>query len=159
MPFAIGIENPKTPTNVGTAMRSAYNFGASLVFIVGKRYKKQPSDTTKTFRHIPLLHFDSWDDYAKHAVYKWPHYSVDLLPNAFSLPGFVHPKSAVYLFGPEDGTISPRAQEFCKGSIVIPSRYCLNLAVAASIIMYDRAAKKTYIINLNNQRRRNDGIR
>jgi len=55
--FGIGIENTKTYQNIGTLYRSAIIFGANYIFTIGKRYKKQSSDTTKAFRHIPLYHF------------------------------------------------------------------------------------------------------
>ena len=56
--FAIGIYESKTETNIGTLWRSAYNFGADFIFTIGKRYKKEPSDTTKSERHIPLYGYD-----------------------------------------------------------------------------------------------------
>ena len=50
---------------------------------------------------------------------------------------FVHPQSAVYLFGGEDRTV-PRM----KGPRVhIESRLCLNLGMATTLVMYDRARK------------------
>jgi tRNA (guanosine-2'-O-)-methyltransferase len=39
--YGIGIENVKTAENVGTLWRSAYILGASFIFTIGKRYKKQ----------------------------------------------------------------------------------------------------------------------
>lgn len=45
----------------------------------------------------------------------------------------MNPRRAVYLLGPEDGSISFLVQ--------IPSTYCLNVATAGAVVMYDRAAK------------------
>lgn len=141
MPFAIGIEHTKTSVNVGTLLRSAFNFGASMVFTVGKRYNKQHSDTTKTPRHIPVLHFKDWDDFREHMPFGWIPVAVELCEGARSLPGFTHPKQAIYLLGPEDGSLSAEALAIAKHKIVIPSHYCLNVAVAGSVVMYDRQAK------------------
>ena len=113
-----------------------------MVFIVGRRYKKQASDTVKAFRHIPLLRYDSWEQYFSNPVYSWEHIGIEILDGAEQLPLFKHPKSCVYLFGPEDGSLDPYARKRCRRLVSIPSRRCLNLAVAASVVMYDRIAKR-----------------
>ena len=142
MPFAIGIEHTKTKENVGTLWRSAYNFGASMVFTVGKRYKHQGSDTTKTWRHIPLLHFQSWDDYREHMPYQWMNVGIEITKTAQSIFSFTHPKQVVYILGAEDCGLSKEAIALCKHIVYIPSRYCLNVATAGSIVMYDRLLKE-----------------
>lgn len=60
--FGIGIINGKTPENLGTLWRSANLYGAAFIFTVGKRYKRQSSDTPNTPRHIPLFEYQSLDD-------------------------------------------------------------------------------------------------
>lgn len=140
--FAIGVEYIKTETNIGTLMRSASNFGADMVFTVGRRYKTQSSDTKKTYRHIPVLHFETWEEYKKHAPLAWEPIGIEIFPNAKSLVDFNHPKSAVYLLGPEDGCLSSEAVRLCKRIIQIPTEGCLNVSVAGAIIMYDRLAKE-----------------
>ena len=142
MPFAIGIEHTKTETNVGTLMRSAFNFGASLVFTVGRRYRRQSSDTVAAFKHIPLLHFADWDEARRGLPMDWQPVIVELGEGAQSLPTFCHPKRAVYVLGPEDGSVSQIVQARYRTRVVIPSRYCLNVAAAGSIVMYDRIAKE-----------------
>lgn len=67
--------------------------------------------------------------------------AVDLLPDATSLADFVHPKNAYYIFGPEDGTLGKRITNVCKFKVFIPTRYCINLAGAVYIILYDRLIK------------------
>ena len=61
--FEIGIYKPKTEENVGTLWRSAYQLGASGIFVIGPRYKKQCSDTCKTHRNIPLRQFKNFDTF------------------------------------------------------------------------------------------------
>lgn len=41
----------KKEVNLGTLMRSAFNFGAAYVFTVGRRYSEQASDTVRAVRH------------------------------------------------------------------------------------------------------------
>ena len=144
MAFALGVENLKSGTNLGTLLRSAHIFGASLLFTVGRAYVKQASDTNNAYRKIPVLRFDSWDDYSEHSIYSWEHIGVEIVPNAMTLPKFKHPKQAVYILGPEDGSLSPRALQMCSKVVRVPSQlpYCLNVASVGSIVMYDRVAKE-----------------
>ncbi|HEC36625.1 hypothetical protein LCGC14_1312390 [marine sediment metagenome] len=61
--FGIGIENTKTKANIGTLWRSAYGLGAAFIFVIGNRYKKQASDTVKAMRHIPMYHYDTFEQF------------------------------------------------------------------------------------------------
>lgn len=143
MPFAIGIEYPKREVNIGTLLRSAWNFNASMVFTVGRRYQKQSSDTVNAFAKIPILHFNTWQEYKDHAPMEWIHIGVELTKDASNVKTFIHPKQCVYVLGPEDGSISPDALKLCKYTVIIPSKRCLNVSVAGSIIMYDRTLKES----------------
>jgi tRNA C32,U32 (ribose-2'-O)-methylase TrmJ len=54
----------------------------------------------------------------------------------------VHPENAVYVFGPEDGSIPPVFRRHCHRFVSIPSKHCLNLAAAVYIVLYDRNQKE-----------------
>lgn len=140
-PFAIALENCKKEINVGGILRSAFNFDASAIFIIGRRYRRQSSDTVNCLYKLPILHFDNWNEYYQHCP-PWIHIGVEITNNAKNITNFVHPKSCVYIFGPEDGSISQTALQNCKYKIKIPTRRCLNLASTASIVMYDRISKE-----------------
>lgn len=142
MSFVIGVENIKNNINIAALMRSAYCYGASMFFTIGHRYRPTCADTTKGFRHIPVLNFKSWDEYKQHSVYRWMHIGVELADGAENLCTFVHPKSAVYLLGPEDGSLSKIAQDICKYIVYIPTTHCLNVATCGATVMYDRIAKE-----------------
>ena len=141
--FGIGVEHIKTEMNIGTLWRSAFNFGALFIFTIGRRYRKQNSDTTKTWNHVPLFHFDSISEFKKSIPYAWIPVGIELCSEARDLTSYSHPKSAVYLLGPEDGSLSREAQNLCKSVVFIPSKMCLNVATAGSIVMYDRMAKRS----------------
>ena len=51
---------------------------------------------------------------------------------------FRHPLNAAYVFGPERGSLSPAMVARCDHVVRIPTRFCINLAVAGAIVMYDR---------------------
>ena len=60
--FGIGIVNNVNHLNIGTLWRSAYILGASYIFTVDKKYKKQLSDVTQTWKKIPLYHYKDIDE-------------------------------------------------------------------------------------------------
>jgi tRNA G18 (ribose-2'-O)-methylase SpoU len=139
--FGIGIERSKMEVNVGTLWRSAYCLGASFIFTIGKRYPKQASDVTKAWRHIPLLEYADVDDFATHRPFDCQLIGVELCEDASRLETFAHPHRAIYLLGPEDGSLSPAAIALCQYVVRFESRYCLNVAAAGTVVMYDRQAK------------------
>ena len=64
--FGIGIQNGKTPENLGVLWRSAQNLGASFIFTIGKRYAKQASDTHDAVKSMPYYHYNNFEDFKKH---------------------------------------------------------------------------------------------
>lgn len=144
--FGIGIENPKTEENVGTLWRSAALFGASFIFTIGRRYRHQASDTMKAWKTIPLYNFKSFSDFYATAVpYSCRLIGVELSPDARPLKSYIHPAQGIYLLGAEDNGLTNMAMAKCKASgglIVLPGKYSMNVAVAGSIVMYDRITKE-----------------
>jgi len=140
--FGIGIEHTKNVINVGTLWRSAQSLGASHIFTIGRRYRRQASDTTKAWKHIPLFHFDTFADFYEHLPHDCRLVGVEILPGARKLPAYVHPERAMYLLGAEDHGLTNEAVDRCHDLIEIPSAYCLNVSTAGSIIMYDRQTKR-----------------
>ena len=63
--FGIGIQNGKTPENLGVLWRSAQNLGASYIFTIGNRYAKQACDTHKAVGAMPYFHYETFDDFYK----------------------------------------------------------------------------------------------
>src|ERR1051325_8491179 len=105
--FGIGIYHPKTPINIGTLWRSAHNFGASFIFTIGRRYQKEPSDTTKAYRHIPLFNYASFADFNRNRPYDCPIIAIEQSKKSISITRFPHPERAIYLLGAEDHGIPP----------------------------------------------------
>lgn len=136
--FGIAVFNGKTDANLGMIMRSAHVFGASFISIVGHRYRRQATDTTAAERHVPLYEFATARDFVEALPKGCRRIAVELCDDAEPVEKFVHPEQAVYILGPEDGSVPKSIQEQCHAKIVIPGRFCLNQAVAGSIVMYDR---------------------
>lgn len=137
--FGIGVENLKNKINLGTLWRSAYCLGASFIFVIGKRYKQYNSDTVKAYRHIPLYEYESTEQFLKLKPYDCQLVGVELSNLATYIYGWKHPERAIYLLGAEDSSIT--IMDKCNSIIQIPSKFCLNVAVAGSIVMYDRNLK------------------
>ena len=147
--FAIGVWHPKTEVNVGTLWRHAYLFGAAFVFTVGARYKHQSSDTLRATNHVPLFAFESFADLHAHLPHSCPLVAVEMCAGAKPLPKFTHDERAVYLLGAEDHGLPETvlSEAHRKVQIPCPKDYeSMNVAVAGTIIMYDRYLKRGGLI-------------
>jgi tRNA G18 (ribose-2'-O)-methylase SpoU len=139
----IGIIGTKNRYNTGTLWRSALGFNADFIFTIKARWraKGDRTDTTKSSRHIPLFHFDNFQDFKKSIPKEAKLIGVELTDEAVSLEEFNHPRSAIYLLGPEDGFIPKEILQECDIVLKFNSQLGLNVAVAGSIVLYDRHSK------------------
>lgn len=136
---AIGLHQPKTPVNVGSALRAAGCYGAALVATSGRRYRRAPTDTTNIYRHLPLIQCDDLHDVIP---FDCVPVAVDLIPGAVSLMDYKHPERAFYVFGPEDGTLGREILRWCRDVVYVPTNGCMNLAATVNVVLYDRASKQ-----------------
>lgn len=148
MSVAIGLYNPKSNVNVGSVLRTAFNYNVDLIAIQGKRYKRSCTDTTAAYGHIPLIHTDNL-----HSVIPFDHVpiGVELVEGARNILDFTHFDNSFYVFGPEDGSLSKEILSWVKTIIYIPSTQCLNLGICVSTVLYDRMLKKYQNKNLNHR--------
>ena len=140
--FGIGILHVKNEENIGTLWRSANILGASFIFTVGRRYKKQCSDTMSTYQHIPLYNYSCWEDFLLHIPYDCPVVGIEIDENSVPLETFVHPERCIYLLGAEDGGLPKEVLKFCHQTVQLLGDHCMNVSTAGSIVMYDRLAKE-----------------
>ena len=140
--FGIGIQNGKTPENLGVLWRSAQNMGASFIFTIGNRYAKQASDTHNAVKSMPYYHYKTFEDFLQHIPKGARIVGVELDDSAISLENFEHPRRCVYLLGAEDHGLSKKAIESSHFLVKFNSTLSLNVAVAGSIVMYDRNLAK-----------------
>jgi len=136
--FAIGVERLSKPMNAGNLFRSAHAFGASFVFTIDSKniLESVKSDTSKSLNHLPTYSYETVEELTLpsncHLV------GVELIDEAEILPSFKHPKRAVYVLGPEKGALSCGLISRCDFTVKIPTKFCINVAMAGAIIMYDR---------------------
>lgn len=142
--FGIGMFEPKEMKNLGGLLRSAQNFSAAFVFTIGARYHpKAPTDTLNTTKHLPLFHYQDFDDFCTHMPFGADLVAIELSEQAKPLETYSHPSRAVYLLGGEDRTLPAEVLGACKTVRQIATRYCLNVASAATVVMYDRNVKQS----------------
>lgn len=67
--------------------------------------------------------------------------AVELKAGAENLLFFAHPEKAAYVFGPEDGSLGKETLRLCHQFVFVPTHYCLNLAAAVNVVLYDRRVK------------------
>jgi tRNA G18 (ribose-2'-O)-methylase SpoU len=140
--FGIGIQNGKTPENLGVLWRSAQNLGASFIFTIGNRYAKQACDTHHAVKSMPYYHYDTFEAFFNHLPKGARLVGVELTEKAEALETFHHPRRCVYLLGAEDHGLSNEAIEKSHFLVKFKSQLSLNVSIAGSIVMYDRQLDK-----------------
>lgn len=145
---SVVLVNPNFSHNVGMVVRLASCYGFKQVWWTGNRVgfdldkrKRLPrEERMKGYRDVEMISYDRpLDQFGDDVV----PVAVEVRDNSERLQDFVHPVNAVYVFGPEDGSIPAPILTKCHRFVVIPTRnrYCLNLATAAATIMWDRMTK------------------
>ena len=151
----IGLSNPKSPTNIGAVLRAAGCYKADAVIYTGTRYDKAAkfqTDTKKMAQTIPLSGVESMlDNLPKDMKIV----CVDFAEGATLLPHFQHPDKAIYIFGPEDGSISQDVANRADHVVYVPTVGCMNLAASVNVVLYDRLAKQENIIQSDEHIRQN----
>lgn len=134
----IGLYNPKSEQNMGSALRACGVYGASFMAVQGKRFKKCSTDTMKAWRHLPVMEVD---DLRTAIPFGCVPVAIELAPSARSLVGYTHPERAFYIFGPEDSSLGDKTLSWCRDVVYIPTNRCMNLAACVNVVLYDRMAK------------------
>jgi len=137
--FGIGVEGVSKPMNLGSLLRSAHAFGASFAFTIGASFDAKTAAQSDTSAAVASLPFHA---YGSLAEFKLPHrcrlVGIEFRDDAVDLPGFTHPGQAAYVLGAERASLSPALVERCDFLVRIPTKFCINLAIAGALVMYDR---------------------
>ncbi len=143
---SIALINPKFARNVGAVVRIASCYDIKQVWFSGDRLQIDPTgkdrlpreERMKGYAGVELYQCDQIFEQFENAV----PVAVELKPGSEQLQTFVHPANALYVFGPEDGSLERSDLIHCHYRVVIPTRFCLNLATAVSTIIWDRMLKR-----------------
>jgi tRNA(Leu) C34 or U34 (ribose-2'-O)-methylase TrmL len=144
---AIALVQPKYPHNVGMVVRLASSYGLGQVWFTGDRVSLNPAkgerlpreERMKGYKEVQIIHYEYvFDQFPADTV----PVAVEVRANAEPLHTFEHPDNALYVFGPEDGSIPKVLLSHCHRFLVIPTRHCLNLATAVATVLWDREYKR-----------------
>lgn len=137
--FGVGAEGISKAMNLGNLMRTAHAFGASFAFTIESDAKPRiarHADTAASDGSVPFYPFASFEDFRLPRGCQLV--GIEFSEEAIPMPSFRHPAQAAYIFGSERGTLTPRVQALCSHIVKIPTAFCLNVATAGAIVMYDR---------------------
>ena len=161
---AIALINPKIAYNVAAALRACSIFGAESLFWTGSRIPA-PEQWPPGARLPREERMKLYSDVSMHGGLTVDHVllsakindycpvAVEKRARAEMLDDFVHPEKALYVFGPEDGSLPRTVLEGAYRYVCIPTitqHSPLNLAAAVNVVLYDRLIKE--------RRARNEGI-
>lgn len=151
MTTGILLISPKFPHNIGGAVRALSCFGGGEVAFSGNRVdlgdRLPREERMKAYGDTPWRQIPDEETYrpVSSMLARMPNLTpvaVELLPGTEMLHTFEHPEDALYIFGPEDGSLPNGVRRACHRFVAIPSLHCLNLAAAVYIVLYDRAVKR-----------------
>jgi len=125
-------------------MRAAGCFGVDAVHYTGNRYARAAKFHTDTNRVTDRIALTAVENFGEDLPSNTKIVCVDLVEGAIPLPEYVHPDSAIYVFGPEDGTLTQQQVDAADDVVYIPTTGCLNLAATVNVLLYDRLAKSGY---------------
>jgi tRNA(Leu) C34 or U34 (ribose-2'-O)-methylase TrmL len=147
-PPAVALIDPKYPHNVGAALRACSCWGIEQLWWSGDRVtldiprgERLPrEERMKGYRSVQMIPDDHvFDRFEAGSVTP---VAVEVRADAESLVAFEHPESALYVFGPEDGSLPKQVRLLCHRFVIIPTHHCLNLAAAVNVVLYDRRFKR-----------------
>jgi len=143
----IGLLNPKSPENVASVLRAAGNYRVNSVFYTGTRYPRAARLNPCTVDMSRKVSKDITITDVEHLIDDTPDdldiVCIEFAENAIALPAYQHPHDALYIFGPEDGTISQNIIDRADAVVYVPTVGCMNLAATVNVVLYDRLAKSS----------------
>lgn len=137
--FAVGVEGISKSYNLGAVLRTAHAFGSSFAFTINAHHRAlevKRTDTSRSFSHLPFYEWDSVE--ALQLPNNCNIVGVELTDESVDLPSFRHPLNCAYVLGPEKGSLSPEMQDRCDWLVKIPTKFCINVSLAAALTIYDR---------------------
>jgi tRNA(Leu) C34 or U34 (ribose-2'-O)-methylase TrmL len=149
---AVLLIDPKYPFNVGGALRACAAFGAESLQWTGDRVHTEGvprlprEERLRGYKDVRMGRLDV-DDVAAIGALRADEFTpvaVEFRKNSERLPEFRHPERALYVFGPEDGSLRGAILAQCHRFVIVPTMHCLNLAAAVNLVLYDRMAKQTW---------------
>jgi tRNA(Leu) C34 or U34 (ribose-2'-O)-methylase TrmL len=139
------LTNPKFAHNLGQTIRACSCFDVKQLWYTGNRIQIAEGERIpreermKGYRDVELIQYDYPLDQFQDDVVP---VAIEISPTAEVLTEFEHPDKAVYVFGPEDGSLAQVYRKLCHRFVIIPTNHCTNLSAAVYLVLYDRRMKR-----------------
>jgi tRNA(Leu) C34 or U34 (ribose-2'-O)-methylase TrmL len=143
---AVILINPKYDHNVGAALRACSCWGVPTlrwtghrVVFDGRRDRIPREERMKGYRDVDWGRTDRpLDGLAAPGRPAPVPVIVEVRQNSECLTTFEHPEEAVYIFGPEDGSVPRPYLVLGHRFVFIPTHHCLNLSAAVNVVLAHR---------------------
>lgn len=147
---AVALVDPKFPHNAGAAFRACAAWNVPQLWISGSRLRAQISKNRLPREERMRIYKDevtlNWDDkfFDRFPSDVTP-VAVEVMPSAEPLTlDWEHPEKALYVFGPEDGSIPSVVLRHCHRFLILPSDHCLNLSAAVNLVLGHRRLSRQF---------------
>jgi tRNA(Leu) C34 or U34 (ribose-2'-O)-methylase TrmL len=145
---AVALVDPKYGHNVAAALRNCAVLGMQQLWVSGERAiegweargRLPREERMKIYGDVAVClsdrFLDAYKDTGTTIV------GVEVMATATPLAHFEHPEDALYVFGPEDGSLDKVTRMHCHQFVILPTSSCLNLAVAVGATLTDRRLQR-----------------
>ena len=136
--------DPKFSHNVGATIRACSCFGIESLAWTGSRielskYQRLPrEERMKGYKSVQFENHQRPFDLFE----KFTPVCVEVYDLSEPLTTFEHPEDAVYVFGPEDGSVPQVIRRLCHRFLHIPAHFCLNLSAAVNVVLAHRVMSR-----------------
>ncbi len=145
---AVALINPKYSRNVSQVVRACSCFGFKQCWFTGDRVEMELAEKKripreermKGYNKVDIIQYDYFFEQFKDAT----PVGIELIEGAEIMTEFEHPENPLYVFGPEDGSLTKMIKGFCHRFVFIPTKHCLNLAASVHVTLYDRYLKRAW---------------
>jgi len=143
---AVVLINPKYQENIAQILRACACFDIKQLWYTGDRVEFNNHRLPRELRLRDYLLTDIYHD--DKFLERFPTTIKPVAIEFFKeegaevLPNFSHDfVNNIYIFGPEDGNIPSNILRECVSFVKIPTNFCINLAQAVNLTLYDRTSK------------------
>lgn len=140
--------NPKYTHNLAAAIRACSCFGIDNLVYTGDRMKIEANERLPREERMKGYAAVDWkrNDFPLNG--QGTPVCVEVLEKSESLTTFEHPDDAIYVFGPEDGSVPQSFKVNCFRFVHIPAHHCLNLAAAVNVVLCHRMMQRSPVLPL-----------
>jgi tRNA(Leu) C34 or U34 (ribose-2'-O)-methylase TrmL len=141
--------NPKYTHNLAAAIRACSCFGVNKLtytdsrLVIADKERLPREERMKGYKSVKWVR----NDFPLNG--RGTPVCVEVMQNSEPLTTFKHPIDAIYVFGPEDGSVPKTFKLNCHRFLHIPAHHYLNLAAAVNVVLAHRFMQLSPILPLD----------